>query len=198
MSTTGTKTAPKTKTKTLAKTTATTKTRAKAKTTIGRQGSRRRREAEDRPRPPMHTTADDLDRMALAALARRILAGGLTWVQVDARWPATLDALADCDPGVVAALDEDALRQIVMRADVLRGADKLRSVVTNAKAFREIAAEHGSVHAWLASLRGLAWEERVRALSERLTGVRERRAWRFLREIGEPVPSSPPWLEVES
>ena len=133
--------------------------------------------------------------MALGALSRRILAGGLTWVQVDARWPATRDALADCDPSVVASLDESAIRQIMMLPDVLRGADKLRTVVANARAFEEIAAEHGSVHAWLASLRGRSWEERVLELSSRLRGVRERRAWRFLREIGEPVPERPPWLE---
>lgn len=140
-------------------------------------------------------TADDLDRLAFEALARRILAGGLTWVQVDARWPATRDALAGCDPGVVAALDDDALRHVMLRPDVLRNAARLRSVVDNARAFQEIAAEHGTVHAWLASLRSLTWEDRVTALSDRLRGVRERRAWRFLREIGEPVPDAPPWLD---
>ena len=149
----------------------------------------------DDPRVRSQTTAADLDRMALAALARRILAGGLTWVQVDARWPATLEALADCDPAVVAAIDDDALRQIITRPDILRGVDKLRTVVVNARAFQEISAEHGSVHAWLAGLRALPWEERVAALSGRFKAVRERTAWRFLREIGEPVPSSPPWLD---
>ena len=140
-------------------------------------------------------TAADLDRIAFEALTRRILAGGLTWVQVDARWPVTRELLGDCDPGVVAALDDDALRRIMKTPNVLSSGQKLRAVIDNAQAFQELAAEFGSVHAWLASLRSLSWEERVLELSGRFKQVRERRAWRFLREIHEPVPETPPWLD---
>ena len=144
------------------------------------------------PRPP---TPDDRDRRLFEVLTRRILAGGLTWSHVDARWPATRDALGDCDPGVVASLDDDALVELARHPDVLRGQEKLRTVVANAQAFVELGAQHGSVQGWLESLREAPWQERVRVISGALRGVRERRAWRFLREVGEPVPEAPPWLE---
>ncbi len=143
-------------------------------------------------------TEAEVDRWLFGCLARRILAGGLTWVQVDARWQATRDVLGGCDPGVVASLDDDALRELMRTPGILRSGQKLRAVVANAQAFVEIAAEHGSFTGWLSSLRSLEWEDRVVALSGRLTAVRERRAWRFLNEVGEPVPTTPPWLDPAS
>lgn len=138
---------------------------------------------------------EDFDRCALAALARRILAGGLTWAYVDAAWPKTCAALGGCDPSVVAALDGEALEALAATQGILHGRSRMLNVVRNAQAFVDVAAEHGSVRAWLRGLRRRPWPDRVGALRERLQGVQERNAWRWLGEIGEPIPDEPPWLD---
>ena len=135
------------------------------------------------------------DRALLAALSRHILVGGLSWAFVESRWTALCQALADFDPGVLAALDGPALDRLMEAPGMIRNAAKLEAVVANARAAQLLAATHGSFGAWLVSLRDLCWEERVGALRAELRRVGERTAWRFLRDAGEPVPEPAPWEE---
>ncbi len=135
------------------------------------------------------------DQELLAALSRHVLVGGLSWRLVEARWGALCEALADFDPGVLAALDGAALDRLLEAPGMIRNAAKLEAVGANARAVEVLAALHGSFGGFVASLRDLCWEERVGVLRTELRRVGERTAWRFLRDAGEPVPEPAPWEE---
>jgi len=145
--------------------------------------------------PDEDSEFSEWDQQAFTALVRRTLAGGLTWVQVDARWPTTKRALHDCDVRTLAALDAADVSRIGRKPDVLGSGAKLRQVVTNAQVFCGIADDHGDVASWLAAMRHKPWEDRVTTITQQFKGMRERRAWRWLKEINEPVPEPPPWAD---
>lgn len=135
------------------------------------------------------------DSRLLEALSRHVLVGGLSWRLVESRWDTVRTALADFDPGVLAALDGAALEMVLAAPGMIRNPAKLEAIAANARAVVELAAAHGSFGAWLESLRTRSWEERVGALRGELRRVGERTAWRFLSAVGEPVPQPAPWEE---
>jgi len=139
--------------------------------------------------------AERSDGELLEALSRHVLAGGLSWSLVEARWDSLRTALAGFDPCVLGALDGPAIERLMQAPGVIRNATKLEAVVHNARAVLELTADHGSFGAWLETLRDHCWEERVSALRAQLSRVGERTAWRFLGAVGEPVPQPPPWEE---
>lgn len=103
-----------------------------------------------RPEPPESLAMVGDDRY-LSVMSRRIFRAGLQHRMVDARWPAFESAFYEFDPEAVAAMDEDDVRQLLKDERLIRHPGKLRAVLNNARAMRELTAEHGSFGAWLAA-----------------------------------------------
>jgi DNA-3-methyladenine glycosylase I len=74
---------------------------------------------------------------------------GLSWLSVLRRRDAYRAAFADFDPETVAGFYEERVEELVTDPGLIRNRAKLRSAVTNARAFLEIQRELGSFDAYV-------------------------------------------------
>jgi 3-methyladenine DNA glycosylase Tag len=90
----------------------------------------------------------------LSLMSLRVFRAGLKHEMVDAKWPAFEKVFHGFDPKRVRAMSDEAIEKLMGDARLIRHLGKLRSVHANAAAVCDIAAEHGSVGAWLADWPG--------------------------------------------
>jgi 3-methyladenine DNA glycosylase Tag len=130
-----------------------------------------------RPKTPaeLATTADD---RYLSQMSLRIFRAGLKHSVVDAKWPAFEEVFHGFDLRRVRAMSDEAMEGLLGNAKLIRHWGKLKAVRDNAAAMLEIAAEHKSVGAWLASWPG-----------EDIVGLWEALAKRFSQMGGNSGPS---------
>jgi 3-methyladenine DNA glycosylase Tag len=100
----------------------------------------------------------------LSLMSLRIFRAGLRHDMVDAKWPAFEKAFHGFEPRKVRAMSDEQVEALMADRRVIRHLGKLKSVHANAAALCELAAEHGSLGAWLAEWPG----DRVVALWEDL------------------------------
>lgn len=74
---------------------------------------------------------------------------GLSWLTVLRRREGYRQAFAAFDPEAVAAFDEKEVERLVNDPGIIRNRAKIRSAITNAKAFLKIQDEFGSFDAWI-------------------------------------------------
>ena len=86
----------------------------------------------------------------LSLMSLRVFRAGLKHEMVDAKWPAFEKVFHGFDPRRVRAMSDEAIEKLMGDARLIRHLGKLKSVHANAAAVCDIAAEHGSVGAWLA------------------------------------------------
>jgi len=87
----------------------------------------------------------------LSLMELRVFRAGLKHEMVDAKWPAFEEVFLGFDPRRVRAMSEEAVEKLMGDARLIRHLGKLKSVQENAAAMCDIAEEHGSFAAWLAS-----------------------------------------------
>lgn len=92
------------------------------------------------------------DAKCLEELARAIFTAGFSEEVVKRKWPGIREAFARFRPERVAAFDDDELAELMQAPGIIRNRAKILATVRNARLLEEIAAEHGSVGGWLASL----------------------------------------------
>ncbi len=74
---------------------------------------------------------------------------GLSWSTVLAKRDNYRRLFDGFDPGAVAAYDEDRIASLLADPGIVRHRQKVRSTVTNARAWLDLTGEAGSVDAWL-------------------------------------------------
>ncbi len=74
---------------------------------------------------------------------------GLSWETILKKRPGYRDAFADFDPARVARFPADRLERLLLRTDIVRNRLKVRSAVTNARAFLAVQREFGSFDAYV-------------------------------------------------
>ena len=129
------------------------------------------------PKPPAELAATGDDRY-LSQMSRRIFHAGLKHSMVDAKWPAFEEVFHGFDLRRVRAMSDEALEGLLGNAKLIRHWGKLKSVRDNAAAMLEVASEHKSFGAWLAS-----WPD------EDIVGLWEALAKRFSQMGGNSGPS---------
>jgi 3-methyladenine DNA glycosylase Tag len=90
----------------------------------------------------------------LSLMSLRIFRAGLKHEMVDAKWPAFEKVFHGFDPKRVRAMSDEAIEKLMGDARLIRHLGKLRSVPANAAAVCDVAAEQGSVGAWIADWPG--------------------------------------------
>src|SRR6266849_1810024 len=121
------------------------------------------------PKTPaaLATTPDD---RYLSEMSRRIFRAGLKHSLVDAKWPAFEEVFHGFEPRWVRAMSDEALEALLGNARLIRHWGKLKAVRDNAAALLEVAVEHGSFGAWLASWPGSdivgLWEALAKGFSQ--------------------------------
>ena len=110
---------------------------------------------------------------------------------VENRWPEVTTALCDFEPGGVAAL-ATTIEELLDTPGMIRNRSKVEAVIGNAVAMQGLAAAHGSALAFVRTLRGRPWSERLGALRAVFRRMGENTAAGWLRDLGEPVPDEAP------
>ena len=104
---------------------------------------------------PIPKTAEALravsDDRYLSLLSQRIFRAGLKHEMVDAKWPAFKEVFHGFDPERVRFMSEDALQALLADSRIIRHWSNIKAVRANAQALCEIAAETGSMGAYLAA-----------------------------------------------
>jgi 3-methyladenine DNA glycosylase Tag len=121
------------------------------------------------PKTPAELKATPDDRY-LSQMSLRVFRAGLRHSLVDAKWPAFEAVFHGFDPRRVRAMPDEALESLLRDTRLIRHWGKLKAVRDNAAAMLEMAAEHGSVGAWLAAWPGTdivgLWEALAKNFSQ--------------------------------
>lgn len=128
------------------------------------------------------TTVPSTEQLAYAALVRAVFEAGLHPSVVASRWAAFSDAFGGFDPAVAAAFTEEQVAALARDERLVRNASKMAASVANAQRLVALAAEHGSLQAWLASA-----EDPAAALAERFVRVGPSVAARVLALLSPPA-----------
>jgi 3-methyladenine DNA glycosylase Tag len=136
------------------------------------------------PRSAVELKSQTDDRY-LSQMELRIFRAGLKHSLVDAKWPAFEEVFERFEPRRVRAMSDEALEALLGDRRLIRHWGKLKSVRDNAAAMIEVAEEHGSFGAWLASWPGTdiigLWE----ALAKRFSQMGGNSGPSFLRMVGK-------------
>jgi DNA-3-methyladenine glycosylase I len=74
---------------------------------------------------------------------------GLSWLTILRKREGYRDAFRDFDPAAVARFGERDVTRLMRHPGIVRNQLKIRSAITNARAFLALAAEHGSFDDWI-------------------------------------------------
>jgi len=96
---------------------------------------------------PCHDDIALFERLALESFQ-----AGLSWSTILHKWDGFRAAFQGFDPAVVAAFGPDDVERLMGDASIVRNRAKIDATIGNAKVWLAIAAEHGSVDAWLATI----------------------------------------------
>jgi DNA-3-methyladenine glycosylase I len=125
-------------------------------------------------------------------LTQTVFQTGFSWKVVRNKWPGFQEAFHGFDIDTVAQYDERDVERLLADEGIVRNGRKIQATIDNARIMRQLAAEHGSFHAYLRSLDGPAWKERRKALSKTFKYFGPTGVYFFLWSVGEEVP---PWEE---
>jgi 3-methyladenine DNA glycosylase Tag len=140
---------------------------------------------------PHEVTRPTTDNEYFARMSRVILASGLNWRTLEAKWSGIAQAFADFDVATVASFTEPQIEALVANPAVIRNLPKIRAIVANAGEFQAIATAHGSFAAYLADLRQRGGEAGMReAISQRFAFMGKGTTVIFLFAVGEELPEA--------
>ena len=74
---------------------------------------------------------------------------GLSWLTILRKREGYRDAFRGFDPAAVARFGERDVARLMRHSGIVRNQLKIRSAITNARAFLALAAEHGSFDDWI-------------------------------------------------
>jgi DNA-3-methyladenine glycosylase I len=94
------------------------------------------------------------DRKLFEMLTLEGAQAGLSWMTILRKRPAYKRAFDDFDMAKVARYDARRVRRLLLDEGIVRNRLKVQSTITNARAARELAREHGSLDAFLWSFVG--------------------------------------------
>ncbi len=115
------------------------------------------------------------DRRLFELLCLEGAQAGLAWITILRKRPAYRRAFDRFDPRTVARYDAAKVRALLRDPGIVRNRLKVRGVVTNARAYLALRAEHGRVDRFLWSFVG---------------GEARQNAWRSLKEVPALTPES--------
>ena len=110
---------------------------------------------------------------------------GMKHELVDRKWPAFEEMFDGFAPARCAALYDEELEAMLEDRRLVRHLGKLRAVPSNARALLDVAAEHGSLGAWIADWPEVEIVELWDRLAKRFSQLGGNSAPVFLRMVGK-------------
>lgn len=118
-------------------------------------------------------------------MSLRIFRAGLKHEMVDAKWPAFEQAFHGFEPKKVRAMSDEAVEKMLGDRRLIRHLGKLQAVHANAAAICDLAAEEGSLGAYLADWPGERMVDLWEDLGKRFQQMGGNSAAYFLRMAGK-------------
>lgn len=137
--------------------------------------------------PPRERPANDAG--YLEQMTKAIFRSGFSWRVIRDKWPNFQRAFDGFDTERVAAYDERDVERLLSDPSIVRNGRKIEATIHNARAFRDLVAQHGSFFAYLRSLDGLDYSARREELSRRFRYLGPTGLFVFLYSVDEEVPS---------
>ena len=103
------------------------------------------------PKPDPKALAGLNDDRALAEMTKRVFSAGFAWSVIVAKWPGFEEAFLGFEPARLCFQPDEFWDGLTKDARIVRNGAKILSVRANAKFVRDVAKEHGSFGAFLAS-----------------------------------------------
>ncbi len=128
------------------------------------------------------------DRRYFELLTQAVFQAGFSWQVVRAKWPSIRRAFRGFDIDAVARFTVRDTARILSDPGIVRNRHKVAATVENARILRALARRHGSVRAYVASLRSLSYGEKVGILSRTFRFLGPTGVYVFLWCAGEDVP----------
>lgn len=135
------------------------------------------------------TTPDD---RILAAMTRRVFYAGFSQKVIDGKWAAFESAFAGFNPKGCAWMSEGRFDELLKEKDIVRNAQKIRSVQQNGLFVTELADEHGSAARFFSKWPDSDYVGLLEVLKNRGSRLGGETGMRFVRSIGKPafIPTS--------
>ena len=127
----------------------------------------------------------------LDVMSKSVFQAGISWLEVEAKWPEIRQAVRGFEPAVVADLTEKDLDDLTNDRRVIRNRRKLDAIVENARRMVDLAEHHGSFHIYLRSHGG--FENMVKDLRKQFRFLGNTGAHHFLWVVNEEVPFYEEW-----
>ncbi len=121
----------------------------------------------------------------LSVMSQRIFRAGLKHSMVDAKWPAFEAAFFAFDPHRVSFMTDQDFDRLMQDKGIIRHGGKIKAVLKNAGALREISKVHGGFGAYLADWPGDRIVELWAALKKNFSQLGGISGPRFLRMVGK-------------
>ncbi len=103
------------------------------------------------PTPDPRALAALPDDHILAEMAKRVFSAGFAWSVIEAKWPGFEEAFLGFEPARLVFEPDEFWDSLTKDARIVRNGAKIFSVRANARFIRDVAKEHGSFGAFLAS-----------------------------------------------
>lgn len=122
-------------------------------------------------------------------LTEAVFQAGFSWQVVRDKWPNFRRAFDGFDVDAVARYDARDIERLVSDPGIVRNGQKIEATIYNARVMRDLAADHGSFHAYLRSLDGLPYPARSKALAMQFKWLGRTGVFVFLFMVDEDVPA---------
>lgn len=140
-------------------------------------------EHRSKTREALVATPDD---RWLAGMSRVVFQAGFNWRVIDNKWPGFEAAFHGFDPPLNAAMSEEEFDAHLKDPGIVRNAQKVASVRTNAQWLVDLATEHGSAAAFFANWPDTDFAGLLELMKRHAARCAGETAMRFFRMMGKP------------
>jgi DNA-3-methyladenine glycosylase I len=122
----------------------------------------------------------------LEAMTRVIMAAGINWKVVEAKWEGIRDAFTDFDLQKVAEMTPTDVDRLAADPRIIRNRRKIEAIIDNAGQIAKLDKSYGGFEKYLAAYG--SYEEKSVALKRDFSFMGDSTTYFFLAMVGEPVP----------
>ena len=121
-------------------------------------------------------------------LTKAVFRAGFSWPVIREKWPGFVQSFDQFELLRVASYGPDDLERLFEDRNIVRNRRKIMATVENARTMLDLAADHGSFHAYLRTLDHLDYYSRVKVLTRPFDGFGRTSALVFLHCVNEETP----------
>ncbi|GAC1414972.1 MAG: hypothetical protein NVSMB5_03610 [Candidatus Velthaea sp.] len=125
-------------------------------------------------------------------MTRAIFQAGLSWALIDARWEAFRSAFDGFDAALIAHYGEADVQRLMETEGVIHSRAKIEGTIANARTLIGLAAEHGSINAYVA--RFADYDALWKDAHKRFKHLGDLNCYYWLFRTGAPVPQFEQWM----